>query len=447
MNTLISGGTGLVGKEIGKVLAKKGHKVFVLTRNKEKALLECPFPHTAINWEELNDLPDIQNIINLAGANLTEKRWSNSFKKTIYNSRIKSTQTLVDFANNQCPNLQAFISTSAIGIYGEADDKDYGEEAQHSYEFLGSLCQDWEAPIDRLKNGRGVILRLGIVFSEKGGALKKMVAPIQNKVGGHLASGKQYMSWIDIDDLVNLFVYAIDNPISGAFNATAPKPISNRDLTTLIAKHLNVRPGPPVPFVALRLAVGEMATNLIESQRILPKKFMQLGYQFKYALAQSSIEERVAKLKGTETRYIFEQWVPKSKEEIFPFFSDAHNLEDITPPSLNFNVTRVSTSEIEEGTEIEYKLKLDGIPIRWKSVITQWNPPSQFADSQVRGPYKKWYHIHKFEDFTGGTLLTDQVDIVLPLGKLGYLASAWKVFKDVEKIFNYRREIISQMYF
>ncbi|MEM7647501.1 MAG: DUF1731 domain-containing protein, partial [Pseudomonadota bacterium] len=296
------------------------------------------------------------------------------------------------------------------------------------------------------KEARGVILRVGLVFSEKGGTLEKMVPPIQGGFGGCLGNGKQYMSWIDIDDLVNMYVFALENKISGAYNATAPNPETNKEITHKIAQHLGVRLGPSVPYFALRVALGEFAAHVIESQRISPEKIQNKGFQFEYKDVIDSIKKRVPQLKGAERKLIFEQWIPKPKDEIFPFFAEARNLEQITPPSLNFKILDVSSDTVQKGTIINYKLRIDGIPIRWRTLIKDWNPPHIFSDNQEKGPYKKWYHVHYFEDMAGGTLMTDQVNMVLPMGLLGYAMASWKVLRDVKNIFKYRKEVVKKLF-
>lgn len=439
----------MVGKELGKKLAAKGHQLFVLTRNREKAKLQCPYPQTPITWDELESSPlfsELECIVNLAGANVNGKRWSKSYKQELYDSRVKNTTQLVELSNSKGNNLKSFISTSAIGIYGETEDKTVDEDDSKSYGFLGKLCQDWEAPLNNLDKIRKVVLRVGIVMSEKGGALAEMVPPIQNGVGGCLGNGKQFMSWVDIEDLTNMYIFAIENDITGAYNATAPNPASNRDISEAIAQRLGVKLGLSVPYFALRIAVGEVAPHLVESQKIGSTKIQNKGFQFEYKKIDDSINKRVPKLKGTEKRYIFEQWIPKPKEEVFPFFAEVKNLENITPPSLNFRITSVSAEPLSVGTEIQYNLKVDGIPVKWKTLIKDWNPPHMFSDNQEKGPYSKWYHIHQFEDLAGGTLMTDQVDFKIPLGVIGYLATAWKVLGDVKSIFDFRRQKIHALY-
>lgn len=450
MKILITGATGMVGKELGKKLTSDGHELFVLTRSPQKSGLQCPFPHYAFSWSELSTEPklrDVEHIIHLAGTNINEKRWSQKFKDEIRESRVHTTQQLVEWANQHCQKLESFISTSAVGIYGDTgNNQSIDETAPLSYNFLGKVCQDWEEPLQRLERGRSVVFRVGIVFSEKGGALEKMTAPIQAGIGGTLGSGKQYMSWVDIDDLVALYCFALNHPIKGVFNATAPEPATNKVISETIAQQLNTKLLAPVPYFALRLIMGEVAPHLVESQRINSKKIEHAGFQFQYPQVQDSLRKRVPLLERLQKRFIFEQWVPQKNNDIFPFFANAHNLESITPAQLNFNILNVSTPEVQEGTIINYKLKIDGIPIRWKTSIKQWDPPHCFVDNQESGPYKKWHHTHRFDELADGTLMTDQVDIEIPLGPIGYLASQWKVLRDVKMIFEYRKKIIAEKF-
>ena len=196
MKTLISGGTGLVGKELGRILATKNHEVFILTRNPETAKTQCPFPHKALSWKELENhsgLKDLDHIINLAGANITERRWNKNFKNKIYSSRIETTKKLVTLANLRCPGLNSFVSTSAIGLYGQTGETPVMEDHSQDHSFLAHVCRDWEAATKTLQRGRTVIFRVGVVFSEKGGALGKIVPPIQAGIGGPIAGGEQFM--------------------------------------------------------------------------------------------------------------------------------------------------------------------------------------------------------------------------------------------------------------
>lgn len=445
MKILISGGTGLIGKELGKALVEKNHEVLILTRNPQKAKIQCPFPHTALSWNELENHPELANldhIINLAGTNVNERRWNKDFKNKIHSSRVETTKKLVIIAETRCPKLKSFVSTSAIGIYGNTERKIVTEDHPKGSSFLAHVCKNWEEAAKNLQIGRVVIFRVGIVFSDKGGALEKMVPPIQMGLGGAISGGHQFMSWIDIEDLVNMYIFALEKPIEGTFNAIAPNPITNKDLTQTIGKHLDKKTFLMVPYPALRILLGELANYLVESQKINPQKIQKEGFKFLYPKAEDSIKKRVPTLKRMGRKLIFEQWIPKTKEETFSFFSKAENLEKITPKELYFKILNISTKSIKEGTRINYKLRINGVPIKWQTLITQWNPSEGFVDRQEKGPFKNWNHFHLFKKLGNGTLIIDELDIEIPFGFLGYIATSWKVFRDVEKIFNYRRQVL-----
>jgi len=140
------------------------------------------------------------------------------------------------------------------------------------------------------------------------------------------------------------------------------------------------------------------------------------------------------------------QWLPRPPEAVFPFFADAHNLEAITPPFLGFRVLGTSTPTVGEGTRIDYRLRLHGLPVRWQSVIEEWQPPHRFVDRQVRGPYALWHHTHELRPDRGGTLMRDVVRYALPFGRLGALVAGWLVARDLERIFDYRRLCIAERY-
>ena len=202
----------------------------------------------------------------------------------------------------------------------------------------------------------------------------------------------------------------------------------------------------PTPYLALRSVLGPVAKHILESQNVSCNKVIDAGFQYQFGNLEKSITKRVPKLKGTEKQFIFEQWVPKTKEEVFPFFAEAKNLEKITPSFLKFKVTGMKPDKIEKDAIINYQLKLQGIPLKWKTRIVDWSPPNFFSDNQESGPYSKWFHQHHFKSFGGGTLMTDIVNFKIPLGLIGYGVSQWKVISDIDKIFQYRRETIYKKY-
>ena len=342
MKILMSGGTGLIGKELGKKLTHKGHKLFVLTRDPDRSLVKTPYPHTPVFWDatktsiDKDILSQIDGIIHLAGAGISDQRWNQNYKNKIFNSRVIGTQNLVRQANEFCSNIQFFISNSAIGYYGEGED--LSEDAHPGSYFLSKVCTAWESPIDNHlhEDIRSVVLRVGVVLSDKGGALEKMASPIQMGIGGPLGSGQQLVSWIDIEDLTNIYLHSIESSITGTFNAVAPQPVSNLEMTQEIAKIFAKKASFKVPSFALKAAVGGMSEVLLMSQGVSAKKIMDSGFTFQFPDIESSIKKRVTKLESPEKKVIFEQWVPKKKEDIFPFFSDAKNSRKDNPPMAPF---------------------------------------------------------------------------------------------------------------
>lgn len=446
MRILMTGATGLLGREIGKVLAEKGHQLFVISRSLAKAREMLPFPCEVVvgdlNKGILKDpqLRSLDAVINLMGEPVFGTRWNTAKKENIYNSRIVGTRNLVASLPN---TIKTFISASAIGFYGHCEDEVLFEDHRSGKDFLAKVCVDWEQEAAQAP-GRKVFIRTGIVLSLTGGALDQMFFPFRAGVGGVLGSGKQWMSWIHIKDIVGLFVFALENSkVEGPLNGIAPEPVTNRDFSEALVAALGKRLGPPVPSIALKFMFGEASEVIVSSIRGSAEKAQGLGFKFQYTELPAALREICAPFKGGNDVFYSEQFLPEPPEKVFPFFKDAHNLEKITPPTLNFKIKRMSSSEIQQGTEIDYKIKIHGIPAKWKTEIDEWQPPYKFVDNQKLGPYREWHHTHEFRPFCGGTLVVDKVRYRLPLGYVGWVLGTNFIHKDVEHIFSFRRKYIS----
>jgi ligand-binding SRPBCC domain-containing protein len=344
--------------------------------------------------------------------------------------------------------LSAFISGSAIGVYGEAGNTVLTESSPFAQDFLGTLCHEWELEAKKAP-GRVALIRTGVVLSTQGGALGQMIPLFEQGLGSKLAGGRQWMSWIHIDDLVEVFVRAIeDSDFEGAFNGVSPFPVSNAEFTKLLAEYLKVGTFLPVPKLALDLALGEMAQILICSQRVSPQALESKGFHFQFPSLSAALGH-LFNWKESRHDRIFEasQWVPQPRNVVFPFFSDAMNLEVLTPPFLNFRVLKTSTKTIQSGMEIDYKLKIHGVPVKWRSKICDWDPENRFRDVQLKGPYQKWDHTHTFEDLAGGTLLNDKVIYRLPWAGWGGNLTSPLVKRDIMQIFSYRMKKIRELFF
>lgn len=274
---LIAGGSGLIGKKLNQVLSKKGYKVYTLTRSaKHRGQIYWNPTQQTIEGKHLDK---VNIIINLTGENIGEKRWTNERKKALRDSRVKTTQFLHSLVSN-LPNLEYYISASGINCY-EQDDIIHTESDPYGKDFLSKLVKEWEAMSDLFESNCKVAkLRISMVLSKRGGALDKMLLPVKLGLGSPIGTGKQLMPWIHIDDLCNLFVYAIENELTGTYNATANCD-SNHDFMKALAKALN-RPFfmPKVPAFLLKLMLGEMAALVLNSTNASNEKVKSAGFIF-----------------------------------------------------------------------------------------------------------------------------------------------------------------------
>ncbi|GIL17416.1 MAG: hypothetical protein BroJett040_11670 [Oligoflexia bacterium] len=456
MRILITGATGLVGKELGKALVQRGHQIIVISRNKERAHRDLPFPCEVIEGDLLKEpvrderLKLISGVINLLGENIGSGRWTEVKRQKIYDSRIKGTQNLLQSLNG-ISRPEFMISTSAVGFYGHRENEELTEVSSKGQGFLSDVCQDWEKVIqlaeskNQFPGTRFLIFRLGMVLSSYGGAFQKMITPFRMGVGGQFGSGLQWMSWIHIHDLIKAFVCAVEiSDFQGVFNIVAPEPITNREFTKTLAHAFGKKTGPCVPRIALKLVLGQMSELVLFSQKVSSLKLQKMSFYFKFPTLEKALQDIVHPYLGGNNMLYSEQYIPAKKSDVFQFFANAHNLKKITPSDLDFHVLKMSTSAIQSGTLIEYQLKMRGIPLRWRAKFIEWNPCDHFTELQEKGPYSYWRHEHIFEDMGPGTLMIDRVQYRLPFGLLGGLISGTSISRDMQIAFQYRRQKLSQ---
>jgi uncharacterized protein len=284
MKILITGATGLLGSQLVPSLQKDGHSVVLLSRSPEKT--KPLFPGTEVlPWDFVTPIPSLPQVgatIHLAGEPLFAKRWSEPQKEVLRSSRIVSTRELVAALKQRPP--QVFLCASAIGFYGDKGDEVLDERTAVGTDFLSTLCRDWEKQAQEATTAgiRTVNLRTGIVLAEKGGALKKMLPPFKLGAGGPLGSGRQWMSWIHLDDEIGLIKHALSRRIEGPMNLTAPNPVRNKDFAKALGEALHRPAVIPTPVFALKLLLGEVADVLIFSQRVQCRVAEATGYTFKF---------------------------------------------------------------------------------------------------------------------------------------------------------------------
>lgn len=455
MKILVTGATGLVGREIGKALVREGHSIVAVSRSRAKAELELPYPAEVIEGDlaqaPLNDelLKSIDGVIHLLGEGVADSRWSAERKTKIMESRRIGTQNLWKSLQNHAPKV--FVSASAIGYYGERGDEDLSEASTKGEGFLSDVCDEWEKAALQPENSifqstRKVSLRIAVVLSPQGGALAKLIPIYQAGVGGALGNGQAWMSWIHIEDLVQMFLWALKTEkVEGIINASTLQPARNLDFTKALVTALDTWQGPPTPKLAVKALYGEMSEVVLASQKVNSTRAIGLGFQFAHPELQPAMNDVCQYHRGGYQVLFGAQYLGFKKEDVFPFFSNAQNLEKITPPLLKFSVTNMSTTTMGTGTLIDYDLKIRGVPAKWRTLIKDWNPPHEFVDTQLKGPYSYWHHRHLFEDLGSGVLTRDIVQFKVPLGVLGQLVAGSFVRRDVEKIFDYRRTYLQDL--
>lgn len=457
MNVLITGGTGLVGSALIEKLLIQGHHVSVVTRNKQRAkallpecvhLIEHDLCEKPLDAEVGKNLKSVEAVINLVGENVSQGRWTQDKKNRILESRVLTTQNIINsFEKKQ---LKVFIGASAIGIY-EQSNLWIDESSRLDKTFLADVCQKWEEAYDLVdQSTRKVVLRIGVVLSSFGGMLEKLLPIYRAGIGGKVGSGKQWLSWIHIDDLVDMIMTSLtDDNLRGIFNGVSQRPVTNEEFNKTFSM-ITQRPAWfPIPKLAVRLLYGEQADLIMSNY----KAKTSFPMDFKFSTLEAALEDiyRFKVLPPSKVRsfhYTFKsvQFIDRPIEEVYQFFGDASNLEKITPPLLNFRILTQSTEQIQEGTEFTYRLKVHGVPIRWKTIITNWIQNVMFTDFQAKGPYKTWFHTHSFHKVQNGVLMIDEVNYALPFSYLGDMIGGMLVKKDITKIFSYRKQVIRQVY-
>ncbi|AZA98888.1 TIGR01777 family protein [Chryseobacterium joostei] len=291
---LITGASGMIARELVKRIGNE-YDIRLLTRKKER--------NNEYEWDikkgtiDESALENVSHIIHLAGANISEKRWTEERKKELISSRIDSAGLLLNTLKKKDIRLKSFISASGINYYGtETTEKNFTEKDSAGSDFLSEVVVLWEKAAEKFKEQniaeRVVKIRTSVVLSEKDGALKKMIPPIKSYIGSPLGSGKQYMPWIHIEDICSIYEFALRNTsINGAYNAVSPQHATNTDLTKKIAEVLN-KPlfMPNVPGFILKLMFGELATAILEGSRASSQKIQEAGFQFQFPDLKEALE-------------------------------------------------------------------------------------------------------------------------------------------------------------
>lgn len=470
MVVLMAGATGSIGRALARVLRREGHQVIAAVRSVQRARNALGPEIELIDVQDRHAMRDAieraDALVNLAGEGIADRPWTASRKRALRASRVDLTHVLSDYVVHAVRPPRVFVSASAIGIYPDTEASVYDERDAAGNGFLAQLCKDWEAAALRSESShtRVVCLRIGVVLDSETGALAKLLPVFRLGLGGTLGSGKQYFSWVHLDDLLQIVLFSLCNEgVRGPVNATAPEPVTNRELTRALSVLVDRPAVVPVPAFVVRLLMGARAELMLKSQRVVPTALERAGYRFRYRSIAQAFAEIKARL-AESTRV--EPYVSRAADEpngatqvltqttvlaaplsdVFPFFARAQNLAWITPPWMGFAIKGAVPENIREGTIIEYDIRLGPLPLRWRTRIAAFEPGERFIDNQERGPYSLWWHEHRFEAHEGGTRMVDRVLIRLPFGRLGDLFAGAIIRSTLRRIFGYRAQAMAHRF-
>jgi uncharacterized protein (TIGR01777 family) len=308
MKIVLTGATGFIGQVLTRRLYTAGHDLTVLTRDPERARQALPYPIAFQAWDALHELPPAaalrgcEAIIGLAGENLAGRRWRLGQKRLLRDSRVVPTSYLKEaIRHDDAVNPSLFISASAIGYYGDRGEEVLHETAPPGEGFLAGLTREWEEALflREVAGTRRLALRIGMVVGAGGGALAKLLPVFRKGLGGPVGSGRQWVSWIHVEDLASLVLFLLEHPaLEGVFNAVAPHPVRNREFAKSLGAVLRRPALFPVPAAVLRVVLGEMATVVLDSQRVEPAAALQAGFRFRYETMREALEQAWAETRG-----------------------------------------------------------------------------------------------------------------------------------------------------
>lgn len=297
---VITGATGTIGQRLVEELITRGDEIIVFTRNPEKAKKKLADGINIVKWDyskpdECKDhLDGIDAVVHLAGVNLSSKRWDEEFKKLAHDSRVISTRNLIEAIKSVDKKPKAFICSSAVGYYGDRYDEILDEESPPADDYMANLCRDWEAEAAKVETlgVRRVSLRTAPVFIKGEGVLKELTLPFKLFVGGPLGNGRQWFPWIHIDDIVELYKFAIDNEdLQGAVNAASPGIVRMNEFANVFGKVLNRPSFFKIPKSAMKIVAGELADYAVMSQRVSVEKFLNAGFKFKFEDLEEALRD------------------------------------------------------------------------------------------------------------------------------------------------------------
>ncbi len=473
MRIFITGATGFIGRALTLRLLGAGHEVSAWVRSDARAasLLGPDVELVAASGGDdalRAEVARANAVINLAGEPVLGGRWNASRCEALSRSRIGLTTSIADAIERAAQRPAVLVSASAVGYYGDRGDEVVDENSPGGNDFLAGLCRDWEQAAQRAAQAgvRVFIPRIGVVLGLDGGALAQMLPPFQFGAGGPIGSGRQYIPWIHLFDLVELIATAVEDPrYTGPAIAAAPYPVTSREFAHTLGRVLHRPSFLPVPAVALRVIFGDGASVLTSGQQVNPARLKELAFRWRFETLEAALRNILAeddptiealgagspKPANPENSGYLDKYRPgfvvqnKTRvdapiAQVFAFFSKPQNLGVMTPADMRFQISGPMPGQIAQGTAIEYTLRVGPIPLHWRTNIEAWQPERLFIDSQERGPYRCWWHEHYFQADGAATMMEDRVYFAPPFGMLGALASHIVVRPALRRIFRFRAQ-------
>ncbi|MFT7625902.1 MAG: hypothetical protein ACI9WU_005093 [Myxococcota bacterium] len=450
----VTGATGFIGRALVQTLLGRRDEVIALTRNKDRARGLVGPNVRLVNASELDAAVDgTDAVINLAGEPILG-RWTAARKRRLVGSRVDLTRQLVASMDRASIRPHVLVSASAVGIFQGG--------------FLQSLCADWEAAAREAEalSVRVVLPRIGLVLEREGDLLGRMAPVFRLGLGGRLGSGKQWMPWIHLNDLIRLIVWGLDNDaVKGAISATAPHPVTNAAFTKALGKARDRPTFATVPVFLVKLALGAAATLLLDGPEVRPTEALAAGFAFDFERLEAALSDVFSDedapqfgpprdippeltQRGLRPSSSLVQSVRLEApiDQVFDVFSAAENLGVMTPAWMGFRILSGPTDAVSAGDHIAYRIQLGPLPMRWLTEIQAWVPRERFVDNQLKGPYSVWWHEHSFEAHRDHTIMRDRVYFKPPLGPLGRLAEGLVVRPMLRRVFGYRATVIRRIF-
>lgn len=481
MRIFLTGATGFQGRALVLRLTGLGHTVSAWVRDPGRArsqlgadvhLVDAAGGPAAMTQA----VEQVDAVINLAGEPIAGGRWTRQRRARIEGSRIQLTNQLVDALAAAGQRPAVLISASAVGFYGDRGDEPLDESSARGVGYLSDVCVAWERAAMRAEalGLRVLRVRLGVVLGLQGGFLGRLLPLARRGLGTSLGDGRQWLPWIHLDDVIDVLSRALTDPqFSGVVDLVAPQPVRMIELMTALASAVGRRLLPHTPAPLLRLALGQAAEVVLGSQRLQGTRLAGWGHRVRFPTIDAALADLLGRsaavqiqrlgqapagaavapsiahpyLQQRPPRFVLRSQVVLDAPlaQVFAFFSRPQNLGLLTPPAMSFQIGEVPAT-VDRGSIIDYQLRVAGLPVRWRTAITHWDPAGLFVDAQQRGPYRSWWHEHHFRADGQRTIMEDRVFYALPAGPAGTVAHSLFVASQLRDVFGYRSQAIGQRF-